>query len=110
MRKLKIYVHVDGVRYGPDDVLPAAVVKKITNPDVWAEGADDDTTPAADQTPEPAGETPDVDPNRPRGNASREDWATYAADMVEVTGQMSRDDIKAAVELHEAKLAAEQGS
>lgn len=33
--KLKTYVHVDGVQYGPDDDVPVEVAKKITNPDVW---------------------------------------------------------------------------
>lgn len=35
MPKLKIYVHVDGKQYGPDDDLPSEVTEKITNPDVW---------------------------------------------------------------------------
>lgn len=103
MRKLKICVHVDGVRYGPDDELSAEVAEKITNPDVWAEGSDL-PEPVVDEPPAPAADT-DQDPNRPRGNASREEWATYATGKVEVTGQMSRDDIKAAVDQH---LAAKQ--
>ena len=36
-KKLATYVHVDGVAYGPDDDVPADVVKKITNEDVWAQ-------------------------------------------------------------------------
>jgi hypothetical protein len=103
MRKLNTYVHVDGVRYGPSDELSAEVAKKITNPDVWAEGSEI-PVPVADEPPAPPAET-DQDPNRPRGNASREEWATYATGKVEVTGQMNRDDIKAAVDEH---LAAKQ--
>ena len=37
-RKLATYVHVDGAQYGPDSDVPADVAKKITNPDVWADG------------------------------------------------------------------------
>ena len=36
-KKLAVYVHVDGVQYGPDEDVPAEVAKKIDNPDVWAE-------------------------------------------------------------------------
>lgn len=35
-RKLANHVHVDGKVYGPDDDVPAAVAKKITNPKAWA--------------------------------------------------------------------------
>lgn len=36
-KKLAVYVHVNGVQYGPDDTVPAEVAKQINNPDVWAE-------------------------------------------------------------------------
>ena len=46
-RKLSSFVDVDGVWYGPDDKVPAAVAKRITNPKAWAE---DDTS--EEPTPE----------------------------------------------------------
>jgi hypothetical protein len=101
-RKLKLWVHVDGVAYGPDSHVPQDVAARIVNPKAWAaEDSDDTPEPAAAvvSTPPPV----DVveDPNRPRGNASRPDWAAYAASLnppVEVTGAMHRDDIIAAVD------------
>lgn len=107
MRKLNIYVHVDGVRYGPDDTISDAVAAKITNPKVWAQR--EDPPPAADQTPPETVVTVD-DPNRPRGNASREEWATYASGKdIQVTGQMNRDDIRGTVERWDAEQALKQG-
>lgn len=38
-KRLAVYVHVDGVQYGPDDDVPADAAKQITNPDVWADKA-----------------------------------------------------------------------
>jgi len=110
MRKLNTYVHVDDVRYGPDDTIPDEVAAKITNPDVWAER--EDPAPAAQKPPASGGQPPtDPDPNRPAGNASREDWATYATDRgVEVTGKMGRDEIKAAVDKLDAQQAGQQGT
>lgn len=45
-RRLNTFVHVDGVAYGPEDDIPAAVAKKITAPDVWADdqGAEESET------------------------------------------------------------------
>jgi hypothetical protein len=113
MRKLNTYVHVGDVRYGPEDVVPDEVAAKITNPDVWERR--EDPAPAADQTPpqtptkvtaeiSPVTNPPVVDPDRPRGNASREEWATYASGKdIQVTGQMNRDDIRSAVEQWDAR-------
>lgn len=108
MRKLNTYVHVGDRRYGPDDVVPDEVAVKITNPDVWEQR--EDPAPAADQTPPQTPTTVTVDdPNRPRGNASREEWATYASGKdIQVTGQMNRDDIRSAVEQFEARQANQQ--
>lgn len=36
-KKLATYVHVNGEVYGPDDDVPAAVAKQITNPKAWGE-------------------------------------------------------------------------
>lgn len=95
-KKLNTYVHVverddDGNQknagvFGPDDTLPAWAVKAITNPDVWAEGSDDDSDE-------------EIAVERPRGNASRDAWVEYArAREVVVTDDMDRDAIKAAVD------------
>lgn len=104
MARLNTHVHVveldekgntvrSGV-FGPDDEVPDWAVAAITNPDVWA---DDPPAPVAATAPsEPPTST---DPDRPRGNASREEWAEYARGRgVEVTGTMGRDEIKAAVD------------
>lgn len=136
VRKLEVSVWVDEVRYGPDKPVPDDVAKKITNPDVWADDdtdtnaddqADTNREPTAPGTP-PKPESPQVttDPSsgdgggqadadgdgdgttaRPAGNASREAWATYASKReIDVTGQMGRDEIKAAVEQLDAQQAA----
>lgn len=93
-RKLNTYVHAHAVDdkgnvqsqvFGPDDDVPAWARRAITNPDVWEGEADE-------------AEEPEV-LERPAGNASREKWAAYAAQArVEVTDDMQRDDIKAAVD------------
>lgn len=93
-KRLNTFVHVvdrdaDGnelhnATFGPDDKLPAWAVKAITNPDVWADGSDDDEEIAVE---------------RPRGNASRDAWVEYARSReVAVTDDMDRDAIKAAVD------------
>lgn len=47
-------------------------------------------------------------PERPAGNANRESWAVYAeARGIEVTGQMGRDDLKAAVDALDVAEAAQ---
>lgn len=97
-RKLTIHVHAverleDGSygrsqSFGPGDEVPDWARAVITNPDVW-EG-EEDTSPE----PEP------TTVERPRGNASRDKWAAYAAARdIEVEDDMNRDDIIAAVDL-----------
>lgn len=109
MRKLNTYVHVEGVRYGPDDMVPDEVAAKITNPDVWAER--EDPAPAARQEAPPVVSQAATDPDRPAGNATREAWATYATGrQIEVTGQMGRDEIKAAVDKLDTQQAGQQGT
>jgi hypothetical protein len=96
-RKLNTYVHAHAVDdkgnvqsqvFGPDDDVPAWAQKAITNPDVWeGEGGEADESSVLE---------------RPAGNASREDWAAYAAqEGVDVTDEMKREDIKAAVDSKE---------
>ncbi len=94
-RKLNTWVHVGENRYGPDDTVPDEVAELITNPDVWA---DDDT----------ARDAPPVDnlvqaqvsrPPTSGAGSGREAWAEYArASGVEVTDDMDRSSIIAAVD------------
>lgn len=99
MRTLNTYVHAvhtdeqgnqQSGTFGPGDVLPDWARKSITNPDVW-DGEDADI-------PAPVEPSPVLE--RPKGNASRETWAAYAAqEDVEIEADMNRDDIIAAVDL-----------
>jgi hypothetical protein len=100
MRKLNTYVHAVGEGadgetlsqvFGPDDEVPSWAQKAITNPDVW-----DSPDDAALQLAPSAAELLE----RPKGNASRDSWAAYAAqEGVELEDDMTRDDIIAAVDL-----------
>lgn len=93
-RKLNTYVHVGDKRYGPDDDVPANVAKQITNPDVWADGSEEDDTDA-----EPASPTPDERPPTSGAGSGRDAWEAYARSQgVEVTEDMNRDAIVAAVD------------
>ena len=110
-KKLNTYVHAvarddqgnvtkSGV-FGPNDKVPDWAVKAIENPDVWTDDSDDEPAePQAAQSdsfPVVDGEMPTAD--RPRGNASRDAWAAYAAGQgVEVTADMDRTAIVAAVD------------
>lgn len=125
-KKLNTFVHVvarddDGnevhnATFGPDDKLPAWAVKAITNPDVWAEGSNDEPEPVAEDNEElpaeSAGGPPVIsrreaqeiigEPVRPPtsgAGSGRDAWAAYATSKnVAVTDDMSRDDIVAAVD------------
>lgn len=133
-KQLATYVHVTDSNYqrhvfGPDDAVPDWAAKLITNPKAWKSDTDD--AEASAPTPSATPSTPPAPPDgdnagqsdgggdgtevvedaaRPAGNASREAWATYATEKrgIEVTGQMGREDIKAAVEQLDAQQAAEQ--
>ncbi len=121
MRKLNTHVHVTEIgedgkptgrsgMFGPADELPDWARAAITNPFVWDGPVDKAEVLAAvsgqgtnvgGDTPVDTGGDTEVDPNRPRGNASRADWATYAGSLtppIDVTGGMNRDDIIAAVD------------
>jgi len=123
-RKLNTYVHVDGTRYGPDRQPPPEAAEQITNPDVWDGDSDPESAPAPVVVEAPVApptgddensgrgagagedgpESPTSDPDRPRGNASREEWATYATQQgVEVTGTMGQREIRAAVDAQAAQ-------
>jgi hypothetical protein len=99
MSKLNTFVSVDGTWYGPDSDVPDEVAAKITNPKAWAE-APSAPEEDADDHGDPAGGT---DVARPRGNASRDDWAAYATGRgVEFDEQASQREIRAAVEAADA--------
>jgi hypothetical protein len=109
MAALTTFVHVDGTWYGPGRNVPDDVAAKITNPRVWADGhiptvpdsdAEDRVRAGATTDPIQAAQ-PEVG-DRPRGNASREEWASYAARLsVAVSDDMTRDAIVAAVDTHQ---------
>jgi hypothetical protein len=99
-RKLTAFVHVaerleDGSygrqgTFGPSDDVPDWARTAITNPDVW--DGEDEAQPEIELEAEIV--------ERPRGNASRDAWAAYAASRdIEIEDDMSRDDIVAAVQL-----------
>ena len=104
MAKLNTFVHVveldsEGRQtgraavFGPDDDLPGWAVKAITTPDVW-----DGDAPAGADEPDSGGEPP-----RSGKGSSTEAWQKYAASLgVEVPEDASRDDIVAAVDVHNA--------
>ena len=71
----------------PQDLLDAAL--GVQNIEEGVTYPAPDENPSQEQAPAPA------EDDKPRGNASREAWAEYAqAHGVEVTDDLSRDDIK----------------
>lgn len=107
MAKLKTYVSVDGVTYGPDSVVPDEVASRISNPKVW-----DGEPPAfagsgvrrfpmlgspvgAAQSGPAAGGVP---PRSGKGSGA-DAWAAYAAaNGVPVAPDATRDDVIAALD------------
>lgn len=72
----------------PQDVLDAALgVEQIEEGVVY---------PAPPEPPSESQEDGSTTVEKPRGNASREAWAAYAAPLlgIEITDDLSRDDIK----------------
>ena len=97
MAQLNAHVFVADRWYRPGEDVPADVAKLIRNPHVWEGDA-----------PNQGGDDPDGvghgDPNRPRGNASRDDWAAYAASRgIEFDENASRDELRAAVDAADAQ-------
>lgn len=107
--------------FKPGDTLPRWAEKLVTNPKVFE--SDEDATPVqtveqepegtGDQGADSGGDTGEQgDPNAPRGNASRAEWAEYASSRgIEVTGEMKQTDIREAVAKAdaEARAAADAG-
>ncbi|MFC8658107.1 hypothetical protein ACFUCT_23345 [Streptomyces parvus] len=98
-RRLKTFVHVDGVAYGPGDQVPDKVAKRIGD-HVW------ETVPAfvGEHGPEPVqvpGDEPVAPPRSGRGSGI-EAWREFAEkNDLEVPAEASRDDIIAACEAAE---------
>lgn len=104
-RRLRLFVHVvergDGghevrsAQFGPGDHLPDWAREAITNPDVWEDDGDAEVeeTRSASASPEVAR------PSASGPNSGRHRWVDYARSKgVEVTDDMSRDQIIAAVD------------
>lgn len=69
----------------------------LTPDDAIAKLAATDSAPSADAAQAPA-------PEAPAGNASTEKWADYARSLgVEIAGDASRDEIKAAIDAYKAE-------
>ncbi|WP_329032256.1 hypothetical protein OIE71_04750 [Streptomyces sp. NBC_01725] len=91
MKRLIGYVHVDGVAYGPDDEIPAAVRRRIGD-HAWADVAE---APVIEPDDDQGG---DVPPRSGRGSGV-EAWRTFAEkNNVGTDSDMSREDIIAACE------------
>lgn len=109
MKKLTTYVHAverleDGSigrqgQFGPDDVVPGWARAAITNPDVWDQADHDDAGDVeVDVGARPVGAGRELG-ERPRGNASRDEWAAYATSVgVKVADDMGQRAIIAAVD------------
>ncbi|MEV8394828.1 MULTISPECIES: hypothetical protein [unclassified Streptomyces] len=90
-RRLIAYVHVDGIPYGPDDKIPAAIARRIGE-HAWA-----DTDTDADQDDGHGGDF-EAPPRSGRGSGV-EAWRAFAEQHdVEVAADASREDIIAACE------------
>ncbi|MFI7239670.1 hypothetical protein [Streptomyces cyaneofuscatus] len=108
-RRLKTYVHVDGVAYGPGDQVPKKVAEKIgdhaweTVP-AWGDEHGPETVQFTDPdaAKQPGGGTPPTEVEAPprSGKGSGIDaWREFAERQdLEVPAEASRDDIIAACE------------
>jgi hypothetical protein len=112
-KKLARIVHVTDPEtferhvFGPDDDVPKWAAAMITNSKAWADETQDEDAGEKEEPPPPP-PAPATDGGgdgqegaRPPGNASRADWAAYALSLdppINVTGEMKRDDIIAAVD------------
>ncbi|MFC8873228.1 MULTISPECIES: hypothetical protein [Streptomyces] len=101
-RRLKTFVHVDGVAYGPDSKVPAPVAEKIgdhaweTDAEVRGEDGPETVGFTDPGTQRPA--TVEAPPRSGRGS-SVDAWRAFAEQNgVGVDSDMSREDIIAAAE------------
>jgi hypothetical protein len=107
-RRLRTFVHVGGVAYGPDDEVPAEVAEQIGD-HAWADedGDQDDgdetrvgfEDPRAQQSPTPtSGGTGEAPPRSGRGSG-RDAWVAYAeANGLDVGEDRTREQIIADLE------------
>lgn len=89
--------------FAPGAKVPAWARKLITNPKVWAKDEEDGDEPSGDDNPAGGGsdEVPAVPPKSGSGSG-RNAWVAYAeANGVEVSEDMSREDIVEALEAAE---------
>ena len=108
-QRLKSRVNVDGTWYEPGTVPPAEVAKRITNPNAWLDRAPATSEEDDGGQGEGSGAGQGGASDRPRGNASRDDWAAYATGRgIEFDENANRDEIRAAVDAAEAGAADEQ--
>ncbi|WP_125262320.1 hypothetical protein [Streptomyces alboflavus] len=92
-RRLIAHVYVDGIAYGPDDEVPAAVARRI-GAHAWTSGEDAGGPPGVPGT-DGGAEPP---PRSGRGSGI-EAWRAFAEQhKVEVATDASREDIIAAAE------------
>ncbi|GAA3750909.1 hypothetical protein [Micromonospora maritima] len=94
MSKLAAYVYVDGQPYGPNDPLPEAVARRITNPAAWEGGK----VPASAPAPASSPARIPAPPRSGRGSGA-DAWEAFAkASGVEFDADATRDEIIAACE------------
>ncbi|MGC4946177.1 hypothetical protein ACLQ2N_08220 [Streptomyces sp. DT224] len=102
-RRLKTFVHIDGVAYGPDDRVPSAVAARIGD-HAW-----EDDEWRGEEGPEgvgfkdPTTQQPPVEaPPRSGRGSGVEAWREFAAQHeLDVDADASREDIIAAAETAE---------
>lgn len=96
-RRLNTFVHVDGVPYGPDDEVPAAVARRI-GAHAWADTSDVEDIDGDQDDGDGSGGDVEAPPRSGRGSGI-EAWRQFAEQRdVEVPAEASREDIIAACE------------
>ncbi|MFQ6851270.1 hypothetical protein K7395_24735 [Streptomyces filamentosus] len=101
-RRLIAHVHVDGVAYGPDDEIPARVLRRIGDHAFAAPDQDDDAGSGDDDQDDGGSGGGDGAPPRSGRGSGVEAWREFAEQHdVEVPAGATRDDIIAACEAAE---------
>lgn len=102
-RRLIAHVHVDGVAYGPDDKIPASVLRRIGD-HAFADHDQDDDAGSGDGDQDDGGDGSggvEAPPRSGRGSGV-EAWREFAEQHdIEVPAGATRDDIIAACEAAE---------
>ena len=84
--------------FGPGDTVPAWAAQRITNPAAWADPPVADDPPSAFPAGRSAQQVAAGPPPRAGAGSGRAAWAAFAAGKVDVTDDMRRDDIVAALQ------------